>query len=56
MAEDIKKLIGGDPSSVDSWMPKLLDAIRADDSQFGDVVKDVPHLIKKKVVKAVKSE
>ena len=53
--EEIEKLIGGDPSSVDTWMPKLLDAMRADDTQFGDVAKKAKVVIEDDVVKAVKS-
>ena len=53
--EEIEEMIGGDPSSVDSWMPKLLDAMKADDSQLGDVAEKAGEVIKENVVKAVKS-
>ncbi|XP_072037755.1 uncharacterized protein [Amphiura filiformis] len=55
MAEEVENLFGDDPASVDVWMPKLLDAMKADDSQFGEVADTAWDAIEDKVIKAIKS-
>ena len=60
MADDeegntVEKLIGDNPVSVDTWMPKLLELMRADDGQFGNIAKHAKEVLEEKVFKAVKS-